>query len=338
MERPRYFVLKGCAGLGNRLITLSWVIRYCIRTRRILLVDWSDGMFGPKGENQFQRFFELNNVPHVDFFDGIPELESRSTYPESWKGRWSTSIYDLYDQAIPYPFIKRLMVRAFSNLPWNIRETWVLKPEFRSTSGARTLQAPWQDIRTGSLLPLASSYPDGFEEEVLFGADYLPSFDAEAFRRHITFGPEVTERLEKVASDLRVGKDTVGIHVRQTDWTWNRGIEPLLRRLHRSDSQDGRRYFLATDSADTLEQVRKIAPSVIVYPKFLPKPQSGGLHHWAYHTEDRSLAMKMFEESLIDLFLLSRCGTLWHQRGSSFSTIAHAMADPSQRTEDWTNF
>jgi len=45
----KYLVLKGCAGLGNRLITLLKAIQYCKKTGRRLYVDWADGMFAGGG-------------------------------------------------------------------------------------------------------------------------------------------------------------------------------------------------------------------------------------------------------------------------------------------------
>lgn len=62
----RILILKGCAGLGNRLITLYSAIRYCIKTHRKLYVDWSDGMFEDKGKNAFFEFFELKGVEHSE--------------------------------------------------------------------------------------------------------------------------------------------------------------------------------------------------------------------------------------------------------------------------------
>lgn len=41
----KYIVLKACAGLGNRLVTLSNAIDYSLKNNRTLYVDWSDGLF-----------------------------------------------------------------------------------------------------------------------------------------------------------------------------------------------------------------------------------------------------------------------------------------------------
>jgi hypothetical protein len=336
--RPRYFILKGCAGLGNRLTTLTWVIRYCLRTGRILVVDWSDGMFGPKGKNPFHDFFELKGVPHVVSSETISDRAALSVYPPIWKEHWDASIYDLYDQAVPYPLFKRLTAAMFSANRWRITETWVLKPEFHSFAENKESLPILGFLRSGRLLPIASNYPEELCQDVLVGADYLPSFSIHTFRQHVSLLPEVTERFIKIACDMKVGKTTLGIHIRQTDWTWQTGIEPILQRLRRARADAHPQVFLATDSAEALDRVRQVMPSVIAYPKFLPRPQTGGLHHWAYYMEDRAVASRMFEESLIDLFLLSRCGTLWYQRGSSFPTVAHTMAESGQVAEDWTQF
>ena len=49
----KYLVLKGCAGIGNRFITLMKAIQYAKLSRRIIYVDWGDGMFDNVGNNIF---------------------------------------------------------------------------------------------------------------------------------------------------------------------------------------------------------------------------------------------------------------------------------------------
>lgn len=56
----RYVILKGCAGLGNRFITLMKALQYSKLSGRKLCVDWCDGMFAAVGVNAFDEYFELD--------------------------------------------------------------------------------------------------------------------------------------------------------------------------------------------------------------------------------------------------------------------------------------
>lgn len=61
-NKTKYLVLKGCAGLGNRFITLMKAINYAKVSGRTLYVDWSDGMFGALGKNAFSEYFDIKVI------------------------------------------------------------------------------------------------------------------------------------------------------------------------------------------------------------------------------------------------------------------------------------
>lgn len=52
-------VIKGFAGLGNRLRTIASGIEYAQKTNRKVIIDWSDGMFAEEGINAFDKYFIL---------------------------------------------------------------------------------------------------------------------------------------------------------------------------------------------------------------------------------------------------------------------------------------
>jgi hypothetical protein len=89
-ESSKYLVVKGVAGLGNRIITLQRAINYAKRTKRTLYVEWSDGMFGNTGDNVFYKYFDLRNV---DFIENDADIEEclndgdaneRTIYPNAF--------------------------------------------------------------------------------------------------------------------------------------------------------------------------------------------------------------------------------------------------------------
>jgi hypothetical protein len=333
----RYLVVKGCAGLGNRLMTLAWGIGYAAASKRTLVVDWTDGIYAEKGRNAFPDVFSLRGISQLNSVEDIPDLPSRVVYPGAFRLHPTLSVYDLYDRVDPYPVWKRRLVRAFTGGRWKLTSTWVLKPEFRDRNAKGCHRLPIVGpLRSGALLPLASSYPSDLRADVVFGADYLPVVDRDLLRYHLSLRPDVAHPFQRTADKLGIGPATLGIHVRQTDWEWQPSLDRLLGRLRTLPV--GTPVFVATDSAAALDQIRRVFPSAIVQEKFLPEPAKGGLHTLAYESRDPERISSMFRESLVDLFLLSRCGTFWCQGGSSFSTAASVFADPTQRVEDWGRF
>ena len=60
--RTRYLVVKGKAGMGNRLLSLTHAVVYALITKRTIIVDWSDYTYSHSGEDVFDEFFVLNGV------------------------------------------------------------------------------------------------------------------------------------------------------------------------------------------------------------------------------------------------------------------------------------
>ena len=105
----KYLLLKGCAGLGNRIYSALNALDYCIANNRKLVVDWSDGQFGEKGDNIFNDCFTINDE---HFYDGPMEkiYNIEDCNPTNWKNKLSSSIYDLYQVGSPSLIVKKLNV------------------------------------------------------------------------------------------------------------------------------------------------------------------------------------------------------------------------------------
>jgi hypothetical protein len=72
-------LLKGYAGLGNRILALLTAILYSRLANRHLLVDWRDGMYADSGVNSFPLLFSCRSAsPLVD------DLQSNSIHPWMW--------------------------------------------------------------------------------------------------------------------------------------------------------------------------------------------------------------------------------------------------------------
>lgn len=332
----KYFVVKGCAGLGNRLVTLCQAISYAQKTNRTLLVDWRDGMLGGRNENIFWDYFTLKDC---DFTEALIEdvAEKKSVYPLLWEANLATSIYDRYSEAKLFTKTQRRWLLLSSLGKWKLTQAYI-SLHCHETDKIQGFGSLKKQVEMGELLPMLSEYPLHLDQECVIGSDYFPPFLEEIFRKHVFLKPGILKKLTDVASELEVGEQTLGIHVRQTDWNWKTDLSILLQHLQSASTKQFKNIFLATDSLGALNQIKEVVPNVMATKKFLPEPKTGGLHHWSYDKNNPALARSMFEESLADQFLLSRCGSFWMQAGSSFSMIAKAMASKSQKRENWSDF
>jgi hypothetical protein len=93
MSEPRYLLVKGIAGLGDRLMTLGRAIQLARITRRILMIDWAQESWNhddpPKG---FWHYFDLtDDVPVVRedaaTYKMIDGLTSATAIPAQFTGR-----------------------------------------------------------------------------------------------------------------------------------------------------------------------------------------------------------------------------------------------------------
>jgi hypothetical protein len=61
----------------------------------------------------------------------------------------------------------------------------------------------------------------------------------------------------------------------------------------------------------------------------------GGLHHFAKDCGDEAVMVRMAEESVIDMFMLSRMEYLFYQKGSTFSEISRIYHADEGKCYDW---
>lgn len=74
----KYLILKGYAGLGDRLSSLGYAIKLATDTNRILLIDWSDYMWCQSENKGFFYYFKLKNLPeNLKIIYGDEEVKNK---------------------------------------------------------------------------------------------------------------------------------------------------------------------------------------------------------------------------------------------------------------------
>ena len=322
----KYLIIKGCAGLGNRLVTLSNAIEYCKRNNRTLYVDWSDGLYGLKGENVFYKYFQIKELPHSS---ALPELKpgEYSACPTKWeKIGLSASLYDNYTYGLPgiNKYVKERFLPGKGKLR-NVRGYFYFqgKPyeEKVNDSNISYLLSIFnnRDISLGGFLK------DNLKEDILIFSDYQPAYYPQNIVNHLSLNPEL-ENLINDFSERNKLNEAIGIHVRATDRKVNDALVLIKNKLSKIDQEyESSVIFLATDNKKIEHEFEQAGYKVVTYPKFIPEIEAaagGGIHHWAKKNDQFDKAELILKESIIDMWLLSKCKYLLYMGNSSYSKIS----------------
>jgi hypothetical protein len=99
MNSDKFLLVKGRAGLGNRILCALTGILYARLTGRRLIIDWRDETYSNDGSNVFHRFFQCHCSSQTE---EIPVTDSIS--PNIWRGHLHESAIDIsrrYPPAVP---------------------------------------------------------------------------------------------------------------------------------------------------------------------------------------------------------------------------------------------
>lgn len=279
------------AGLGDALRVVIVAITYGAATGRRVLVDWSDGSFGPFGTNMFPAFFQIDpGIAAGDLLTGF--WLRRDVHPPIWSGRLREPVHELY-----------------------LEQGW----------------SHWERARTKALLSadlFEAAYPQ--DVIVVTDFTGLPSHlaaDPQISSLCTVLKPaqEIAAEVNSfVAKHLH--SPTIGVHLRDTmepgaiekarsDNTVLRVIRNLRRRWPEAV------VFLATDNRNTEARFRDHVPRLVVRQKHLPPP--GLPVHLSEYGPD---AVEKTRDAVIDLLLLARCDALVHPSNSSFSVMASLLS------------
>lgn len=303
-------LVKGKAGLGNRLLSVLGAILYGSAVRRNVCVDWSDGTYASKGVNAFTTAFRLKEEPAElsgTFRSGPVSLaeilNQRDVFPAIWRGQLERGIEE--------------MINTYDPDAWN-----------NELSVAHKYSVDFRQADPGNSVCVRWSYHDDLW-------DFFPQLGwpaylerarfaslRETLHRSVALTPSILDHADQATATWTT-KPMIGIHVRYTD---NQAPLPqLLRRLkQQTQASPAASIFLATDSLDVQQQIQRLYPGrVLATAKLLPTDGTP-LHH-----QHRGAATMI--ESMIDLILLSRCPTLIF---SSRSTFGYCAALLSQADTD----
>lgn len=299
-------LVKGIAGLGNRILSLLTALLYARLAGRRLVVDWSDEVYSADGRNAFPRLLEFS--PGLAASPGeldsrLPErlLTSASVAPPLWRGWLHESPVTMLERWFP----DRLRLDSRCAKALSIDVTRLDHPEevvvvWSFFDQVHRLRRHF----TGEFRALRSR-----DDRRILG---------ELLQHHLRPAPAVAERSDRFEAE-RFHRPTAGVHVRYTDKRTPLG--PVHRRIrHLLDHTPGLQIFLATDSLQVRNDFERRYAGVITAEKWY-SPSGKPLHR------DGSRPDRLEEgiAALVDIRLLAACDYLIVDESSAFSYVARLL-------------
>lgn len=298
----KIILIKGKAGLGNRLLSAATGLLYGRLTGRKVYVDWSDETYSDHGENAFSSFFQVEGL-HTR----LPDLHGCSVAPAVWDGHLDESASVRVETVSPGQHGSKSLQRFSIDIRRRDYPQDVLVL-CRYMHGLRSLSRHFSG-EYACLNRLST-------EQLL--SELLSEFVCAA---------PVRDAVEDFARQ-HFHRPTIGVHIRHMDRSC--GLQPFLRHL---DALRKRMptsiVFLATDDNE-LNTILRDRYSACMTDKWYPTA-GNSLHQNKECLDRRQNGI----EALIDLYLLARCGYLIYPGSSTFSWVARMFStNPEARFYD----
>lgn len=292
IDARRYVVVKGSAGLGNRLLFLLSSIIFAKAGGRRLVVDWRDGVYSRRGEDAFALLFECPLADPPGTLEGL--AAETSVHPGVWRGRLERSWAEmLADGSVP---------------------------ESELSADLSCVDLPRRIVVIGGYGP-RSQKVRSHVERAFPGLGSAPNDRVlgEIASQHLRPAAAVEKRADAFATEHLRGC-TLGVHVRSSDLE-----TPLAALLGQTRSLrrwlPGVGVFLATDNASVATCFAERFRGVMTSDKWYPA--AGQRMHQNRGCPD--LAQNALEAA-VDLQLLGDCDVLVYSARSTFGRAAAVLS------------
>lgn len=314
-QSNKFIYLKGISGFGNRIRSYLEAVFYCHITGRQLIVDWTDGVYAPKGVNAFDCFFAgpLVSPTHQPWLAVTDEM---TLCPASWKGGLSGHWRERID------FVQWRTDDLKRDNPYSY---FNFEPDRFDYTEDVLVWISWT-FRWGLFQNHRQIFPDEFK---ILSRDAIKK---KLLLDHAHLNQHISKKIDDFASD-HFRQPMIGVHVRYTDNLLQKFIAkrnviiddyfPVIDKLLKE--QPNSKIFLCTDNYAVLEFFKENYSDIVSTNKFYP--EDNGAIHSSKLCQDK---VQMGEEALIDMYLLSRCGHVVHTGTSSFTEIPLLLLGPEK--------
>ena len=298
--REKFLLVKGRAGLGNRILCLLAGLLYARVSGRTIVVDWRDEVYSQDGSNVFPRFF---TSPSLDGDRDAPDTDSVA--PAMWRGHLHEPLQDLLSA-------NRHLRRDRFN-----RESSIDLGQVNYDADVAVLCSFYADI--DRLRPHFTG--EHAELSRMSNRAILRSL----FTAELRLAPDIMDRVERIRKQY-LQAPTVGVHVRMTDFRTD--ARAIFRELDELLAREGHlRIFAATDNIEAKRMLERRYPDVVTAPHWYPA--RGAPMHKAPDCPDRT---ENGIEALVDLYLLGSCDFLIGDSRSAFTSVAGLLLPRAEGT------
>ena len=312
---PPVLLVKGIAGLGNRVLSLLSATLYAEMAGRRVVVDWRDAVFAPQGDEDsrhvdlFPRLFTPGPLTGWDDRGDLDGLAD-DVYPAVWRGQLDVSAAD-----------RSLAIDPAKAASFGGTALTSAHPGRLDYPAPLVVMWSWRERLVPMRRHLRRHGPARGKSDFALLRDVC--------RRTLTPSVEVMARTDAVWAAAE-GSPTVGLHVRQTDERAPVGklLDATARTLDRTGATT---LFLATDNGAIEADVRSRFADVKVVTLAKQFPPPGTPMHYDPSCRDR---VSCAREALCDMLLLGRCDDLIYAGRSSFGIVARLFANDAQRAQD----
>ena len=303
-NNDRVLVVKGIAGMGNRMLSVLTAMLYSRLTSRRLVVDWRDSLYSEDSSNIFFSFFQTQA-------DDLSRelLSCDSVAPAVWQGNLDKSI----NQLASLQGTKNL------NDPRDWERLSIMPAKLDYQERVLVLWTFFENIQslrkhfTGPFAPLRRKTNVDILKDLLKNELQLQTAIqkcVEDFKRH------------------HFTTYTIGVHVRNTDKITN--LSAINKKLDRVLKEfAGAKIFLATDSHVIQNLFKKRYGRIIVTNKWYPESEIP-----IFLSPDCPNRVESAIEALVDMYLLAECDDLIFDASSAFGYVASLLS----RTPDSRKF
>ena len=292
----KYLVLKasGGGGLGDSIKALLVAATYASLSNRVLVVDWNGGVYQQGDNNALDHLFRLTNLRTQK---ALPEPSS--IYPESWFGRLSKSLHEVYTLDGWETWQRAKVIDRYSFDLSKLDYTY-------------DVLVMWEFDQVGKL------------SEHITGAESSNGVYSYACKQFLRYSDSFQKALEQNLA--RFNSLTVGVHVRSTkEFAENKGqlalnhyIKTVDRALKKSNQKA---LFLATDNQEVQRLFEERYPSVYSLDKWFA--EAGEPLHLNKQCPNQ---LSNASDALMDIVMLSYCPSIVITPYSSFSEMAEIFA------------
>jgi hypothetical protein len=293
-RRNKYLLVKGVAGLGNRILSALSGILFARLSRRTLIIDWSDPAYSGDGANVLSRFFDCRSCVPTD---DIPV--SDSVRPAIWRGHLGDSVCQM--QALNGIDLGR-----------TVRELSVDLSRLDDSEDVLVMVVYRNKLKT-----LRPHFPTRMPEFVGASDEFIL---AKLLREELILRAEIRERLERFKRE-QFGSPTIGVHVRYSDYRV-RFVSIISRLNALLKREPGARIFLATDNVEMKVLFESVYGDAVTTTSHWYGEPGIAIHRASNRPDPAERGI----EALADLYLLAECDQLILDTTSSFSYLAAVLS------------